>query len=346
MTPALALYQIFVIVLTLQEISETPRSGGSAGPYCGVYCVAAAARMCGRDINIAELTDQRFVGSRQGSSISELRDAISHSGLIATPLTGMTVSGLRNCPYPVILHVRRPGYGMPFAHWVLFAGVEGDQARVFDPSAGTELTPFAELSAVWDGVGIVVSDGAPETNELRFFTWFESLLLMGAVGLALGLIRLSGPGNRMGGFACVVIPVAGAAVLLVSHYLSGAGLYADRSAVSLVVGHHFRPEIPEIDLETARQLAGDPDTVLVDTRLRGDYESGHLPGAISLPVISGMSERREFSRVTPKNRRIVAYCQSNGCVWSDSVAADLYHRGHTNICVFRGGWREWSHGRE
>ena len=62
MTPALALYQIFVIVLTLQEISETPRSGGSAGPYCGVYCVAAAARMCGRDINIAELTDQRFVG--------------------------------------------------------------------------------------------------------------------------------------------------------------------------------------------------------------------------------------------------------------------------------------------
>jgi rhodanese-related sulfurtransferase len=43
-----------------------------------------------------------------------------------------------------------------------------------------------------------------------------------------------------------------------------------------------------------------------------------------------------------KTQKIVLYCQSSGCGFSDEVAAFLKFNGYRNVSIFRGGYREWS----
>ncbi len=314
----------------------------SGGPYCGIYCVYSAARMLGKPADFAALLDRRYVGSYKGSTAAELQRAAADLGLSVTAMSGLTASSLRASRHPVLLHVRRPGRKMPFAHWVLFAGVEGGRARVIDPPAGVELVPFAELAALWDGVGLVVSAEPASTAGLRLAGWAEAAALLAAVTAALGAARLATSGRPVG-------PAWGAAGLLALaacvgagvHALGPDGLYRNRAALGLVSAQHFRPDIPELGVGEARALLA-AGAVAVDARVPADYAAGHLPGAASLPVYAGLAERRAVSDAIPAGAPVVVYCQSEGCVWADSVAADLYHRGHTNISIMRGGWRGWA----
>jgi rhodanese-related sulfurtransferase/DNA-binding transcriptional ArsR family regulator len=71
----------------------------------------------------------------------------------------------------------------------------------------------------------------------------------------------------------------------------------------------------------ARIRAG--DVTIVDVRPASEYEAGHLPGAISIPL--GELERRACE--LPADRRVVAYCRGPLCVMAVSAAASLAERG-------------------
>ena len=165
----------------------------SGGPYCGVYCVYSAARMSGRNATFEALLDNRYIGSWKGSTLAELRDAVASLGLTPTAMVGLTAASLKSCPHPVILHVRRPGRRMPYAHWVLYAGVQDGRARIVDPPAGVEAVTFAELDAVWDGVGIVVSHEPVVASEIKASAWLESASVLLAVIRLCGSARWPSP---------------------------------------------------------------------------------------------------------------------------------------------------------
>lgn len=336
-----------MVVSALAVVPPPPLTVVSGGPYCGVYCVYAATRACGYPAKFEDLLDQRYVGSYKGSTITELQQAAARLGLHGTPMSGLTPAALKQSPHPVILHVRRPGHKMPYAHWVLFAGVQDGKARIVDPPTGVELIPFSELCALWDGVGLVVSDGPPDSNSLKFAAWIDSGVIVAFVGLALVVLRIGkyGRGLRPVSSACALVLIGGV-VGLTSQSIGSGGLYSDRHAASLVAGQYFLPTIPEISLDEARLLVGSPGVTVVDARSTADFAAAHIPGAISLPVFAGLSERRAVSAALAEGSRVIVYCQSRDCAWSDSVAADLYHRGHVNVCIFRGGWQEWSHAEE
>jgi rhodanese-related sulfurtransferase/DNA-binding MarR family transcriptional regulator len=57
------------------------------------------------------------------------------------------------------------------------------------------------------------------------------------------------------------------------------------------------------------------DTVLIDVRPRDEFESGHIPGAISLPVDEIEARVSEL----PRNARVVAYCRDAYCVLAPSA---------------------------
>ncbi len=83
----------------------------------------------------------------------------------------------------------------------------------------------------------------------------------------------------------------------------------------------------------ARLRAG--DTVVLDVRPSAEYEAGHIPGAVSVPV--GMLRRL---RSLSKDTEIVAYCRGPFCVYADEAVRQLRKRGFTARRL-EDGFPEW-----
>lgn len=79
--------------------------------------------------------------------------------------------------------------------------------------------------------------------------------------------------------------------------------------------------------------------VLLEILPRKYYDSGHLPGALHLPLV-GLSARAA-TLLADKNAPIVTYCASKTCENSDIAARELAGLGYQNITVFAGGKEEW-----
>ncbi len=80
----------------------------------------------------------------------------------------------------------------------------------------------------------------------------------------------------------------------------------------------------------------DGTATALDVRPAGEYRSGHLPGALNIPL--GELENR-LAELDPK-REIVAYCRGPWCVLSFEAVAALRRRGFT-ARRFEDGLPEW-----
>ena len=76
--------------------------------------------------------------------------------------------------------------------------------------------------------------------------------------------------------------------------------------------------------------------VLIDVRPVLEYDSGHLPGALSMPVEQLEHRLDEL----PRDRRIVAYCRGEYCLFADEAVSKLRERGYDAVRL-DGGWLEW-----
>jgi rhodanese-related sulfurtransferase len=78
------------------------------------------------------------------------------------------------------------------------------------------------------------------------------------------------------------------------------------------------------------------DVVVIDVRPAVEYQHGHLPDAISLPLEELVERLDEL----PRDRRIVAYCRGAYCLFADEAVALLRRRGF-DAHRLEGGWPEW-----
>jgi rhodanese-related sulfurtransferase len=98
----------------------------------------------------------------------------------------------------------------------------------------------------------------------------------------------------------------------------------------------------EIDSVAQAKYIFDKDEVLfVDARSQNDYENGHIPGAVSLPV--GQFEERieSFLNRYPAEQTIVTYCSGRTCEDSHDLAQSLSDVGFTNVRIFIDGFPGW-----
>lgn len=82
-----------------------------------------------------------------------------------------------------------------------------------------------------------------------------------------------------------------------------------------------RDELAPVGFDELRRLARAGGVSIVDVRPRGEYEAGHIPGALSIPV-------RELGRRLadlPRDREVIVYCRGPYCVFSVD-AVDLLRR--------------------
>ena len=79
------------------------------------------------------------------------------------------------------------------------------------------------------------------------------------------------------------------------------------------------------------------EVIVLDVREQDEYDSGHIPGAVLLPV--GTINEETASAVIPeKDDTVLVYCRSGNR--SKAASAALAELGYTNIYEF-GGINTW-----
>ena len=76
--------------------------------------------------------------------------------------------------------------------------------------------------------------------------------------------------------------------------------------------------------------------MLLDVRPEVEFQAGHLPGAISIPL----DELEQRLEELPSDKLIVAYCRGPYCVFADQALELLSSRGW-NVARLEEGVAEW-----
>lgn len=98
----------------------------------------------------------------------------------------------------------------------------------------------------------------------------------------------------------------------------------------------------QISQEEAKEMMDTQEVIILDVREQDEYDSGHIPGAILLPV--GTIDEETAAEVIPeKDSTVLVYCRSGNR--SKTASSALAELGYTNIYEF-GGINTWPYETE
>ena len=93
----------------------------------------------------------------------------------------------------------------------------------------------------------------------------------------------------------------------------------------------------QITQEAAKEMMDTQEVVILDVREQHEYDSGHIPGAVLLPV-GTIAEDTAASVIDELDTVVLVYCRSgNRSKTASQALADL---GYTNVYEF-GGINDW-----
>ena len=89
----------------------------------------------------------------------------------------------------------------------------------------------------------------------------------------------------------------------------------------------------QITQEDAKEMMDTQEVIILDVREQAEYDSGHIPGAVLLPV--GTIDETTAAEVIPeKDSKVLVYCRSGNR--SKTASAALADLGYTNVYEFGG----------
>ena len=98
----------------------------------------------------------------------------------------------------------------------------------------------------------------------------------------------------------------------------------------------------QISQEEAKEMMDTQEVIILDVREQDEYDSGHIPGAVLLPV--GTIDEDTAAEVIPeKDSTVLVYCRSGNR--SKTASSALAELGYTNIYEF-GGINTWPYETE
>jgi rhodanese-related sulfurtransferase len=78
------------------------------------------------------------------------------------------------------------------------------------------------------------------------------------------------------------------------------------------------------------------DVIVIDTRPSREYQAGHIPGALSIPVDQLQKQLKRL----PRNKEYIAYCRGPYCVYADRAVEILKGAGRQAARLVE-GFPEW-----
>ena len=89
----------------------------------------------------------------------------------------------------------------------------------------------------------------------------------------------------------------------------------------------------QITQEEAKEMMDTQEVIILDVREQDEYDSGHIPGAVLLPV--GSIDEDTAAEVIPEmDSTVLVYCRSGNR--SKTASSALAELGYTNIYEFGG----------
>ncbi len=98
----------------------------------------------------------------------------------------------------------------------------------------------------------------------------------------------------------------------------------------------------QISQEEAKEMMDTQDVIILDVREQDEYDSGHIPGAVLLPV-GTINEETAAEVIPEKDSTVLVYCRSGNR--SKTASSTLAELGYTNIYEF-GGINTWPYETE
>ena len=98
----------------------------------------------------------------------------------------------------------------------------------------------------------------------------------------------------------------------------------------------------QISQQTAKQMMDEEQVLILDVREQEEYDSGHIPGAVLLPV-GGIDGESAAAVIPQKDTTVLVYCRSGNR--SKQASAALAELGYTAIYEF-GGITTWPYEME
>lgn len=94
-----------------------------------------------------------------------------------------------------------------------------------------------------------------------------------------------------------------------------------------------------ISVDEARKMLREKpkDLLILDVRTKGEFESGHLPGAINMDFFGPLFERE--INALDRDRPIIIYCQTGRR--SESATEVLKKAGFSKVSDLKGGFKAW-----
>ena len=108
------------------------------------------------------------------------------------------------------------------------------------------------------------------------------------------------------------------------------------------VGNSDDNSYHQITQEEAKEMMDTQEVIILDVREQDEYDSGHIPGAVLLPV-GTIDEETAASVIPDKDSTVLVYCRSGNR--SKTASSALAELGYTNIYEF-GGINTWSYETE
>ena len=94
--------------------------------------------------------------------------------------------------------------------------------------------------------------------------------------------------------------------------------------------------VPTISSDEAREYLTDSNYQFIDVRTDGEYDSGHIPNSIHIPLQEIQDRMSEIDSL--KNKNIIAYCRSGA---RSSKATKILVKAGFDVLNLSGGVLSW-----
>ncbi len=108
--------------------------------------------------------------------------------------------------------------------------------------------------------------------------------------------------------------------------------------VELIVREHFASDegLRPVNHQELTALLKSGEALIIDVRPPGEYEAGHIPGAVNVPIETLPRRLAEF----PQRKEVVAYCRGPYCMLAVEAVKRLRKRGY-RARRLEDGFPEW-----
>lgn len=93
--------------------------------------------------------------------------------------------------------------------------------------------------------------------------------------------------------------------------------------------------------EIIHQIVEHKKRLVIDVRPRETYAQGHLPHAISFPLMAFDENIAQILGTIDRKAPVLVYCSSIECSDSHTFAQRLIRLRYEDVKVFSGGFRQW-----